>query len=77
MKVEHVPPNTPKLNNMVERGFAIRLETANTLMQNSVLKPNLKKNGKIIVEAIVTVCFLKEECPHKGKRLSVNEIFWR
>ena len=61
---------------MVERGFAIRWETAKTLMQNAGLKPNVKKNKKIIVEAIKTACFLNEECPQKGKSLSVNEIFF-
>ena len=45
-------------------------------MQNAGLKTNVKKNKKIIIEAIMTACFLNEECPQKGKSLSVNEIFF-
>ena len=48
VNVEYVPQDPPKLNNMVERGFTIRWETAKTLMQNAGLKPNVKKNKKII-----------------------------
>ena len=61
---------------MVERGFAIRWETTKTLIQNAVLQPNVKKNNKIIVEAIRNACFLNKECPQKGMRISVNEIFF-
>ena len=35
----------------------------------------MKKNKKKLVEDNMTVCFLNEECPQKGKILSVNEIF--
>ena len=45
-------PETPKLNNEVERGFAIRWETTKTLMQNDGLKPNVKKKKKIIAGTI-------------------------
>ena len=74
--VEYVPADTPKLNNMVERGFAIRWEIAKTLMQNASLKDNVKRNKKIIVEAIRTACYLNDECIQKGKKLTVNQIFF-
>ena len=45
-------------------------------MQNAGLKRNVEKNKKILVEAIITACFLNDEFPHKGKSLSVNEIFF-
>ena len=51
-EVEYVPADTPKLNNMVERGFAIRWEIAKTLMQNASLRDPVKRNKKIIEEAI-------------------------
>ena len=60
VKVEHVPLGTPKLNNVVERGFSIRLETTNTLIQNARPKPSMKKNVKTLVEATRTACFSKE-----------------
>ena len=74
--VEFTPPDTPKLNNMVERGFAIRWEIAKTLMQNAGLKNKVKMNKKIIIEAIKTASFLNDECPQKGKAVSVNELFF-
>ena len=74
--VEYVPSDTPKLNNMVERGFAIRWEIAKTLMQNAGLKDNVKRNTKILVEAIKAACFLNDECVQKSKTESVNHIFF-
>ena len=59
--VEYTPPDTHKLNNMVERGFAIRWEIAKTLMQNAVLRNKVKMNKKINIEAIQTACFLNDE----------------
>ena len=44
--IEYIPSDTPKLNNMVERGFAIRWEISKTLMQNAGLKDNVKRNLK-------------------------------
>ena len=67
--VEYTPPDTPKLNHMVERGFAIRWEGAKVLMQNAGLKPEVKSNKIILVEAIKTASFLYEEGPRKGKRV--------
>ena len=75
-QVEFTPPNTPKLNNMVERGFAVRWEIAKVLMQNASLKNNVKMNKKIVIEAIKTASFLNDECPQKGKNISVNELFF-
>ena len=74
--VEYTPPDTPKLNHMVERGFAIRWEGAKVLMQNAGLKPNVKSNKIILVEAIKTASFLYEEGPRKGKEFSINELFF-
>ena len=36
VKVEYISPDTPKLNNMVERGFIFRWEIAKTLFKNPV-----------------------------------------
>ena len=74
--IEYTPPDTPKLNNMVERGFANGWEIAKTLMQNSGLKDNVKRNIKILIEAIKTASFLNDECIQKGKSESINKIFW-
>ena len=75
-QVEFTPPDTPKLNNMVERGFAVRWEIAKVLMQNASLKNKVKMNKKIVIEAIKTASFLNDECPQKGKEISVNELFF-
>ena len=60
MKVEFVPPDAPKINDMVEHGFAIRWETTKTLMQNEGLKQSAMKNKKIIVEEKLTTCLLNK-----------------
>ena len=59
-KVEHVPLDTPKLNNVVERRFTIRWETAKTWTQNERLKPIVLGNKKVLVEEIITAYFLNE-----------------
>ena len=65
--IEYTPPDTPKLNNMVERGFAIRWEIAKTLMQNAGLKNKAKMNKRIMVEVIQTACFLMMNVLKKGR----------
>jgi len=71
--VEYTPPDMPKLNQMVEWGFTIRWEGAKVLMQIAGLKPEVKRNKIILVEAIKTVVsFFYEEGPRKGKELSIN-----
>ena len=52
---------------MVERDFTIGWEGAKVLIQNAGLKPEVKKNKIISVEAIKTASFLYEEGPRKGK----------
>ena len=47
--VEYVTADTPKLNKMVERGFAIRWEIAKTLIQNATVKNKVKMNKVILV----------------------------
>ena len=74
--VEYVPADTPKLNDMVERGFVIRWEIVKTLMQNASLKDNVKHNKMIIVEAICTASYLNDKCIQKGKKQTVNQIFF-
>ena len=74
--VEYTPPDTPQLNHMVERGFAIRWELAKVLMQNANLKNQVKKNKVIIVEAIKTASFLYEEGPRSGSLSTINELFF-
>ena len=73
--IEYIPPDTPKLNIMVECGFEIRWEIAKTLMQNAGLKDNVKRNIKILIETIKTASFLNNECIQKGKSESINKIF--
>jgi len=51
-------------------------EGAKVLIQNAGLKPEVKGNKIILVEAIKTVSFLYEEGPRKGKELSINELFF-
>ena len=74
--IEYVPPDTPKLNNMVERGFAIRWKISKTLMQNAVLKDSVKLSIKFLTEAIKTAGFLNDECIQKVKSESIHKIFW-
>lgn len=76
ISVEHTPPDTPKLNGIQERGFAIRWEKAKILMQNAGLKESVKTNKKILTRAITTACFLTDECPHRQSKLSNNDLFY-
>ena len=76
IKVEFTPPDTPKLNGIVERGFAIRWEKAKILMQNAGLKDNVKRNKKILKKAITMASYLTEECAQKKSLLSSNELFY-
>lgn len=76
IRVEYVPPNTPKLNGVVERGFSIRRKKTKILLQNSGLKENVKRNSNILTEAIKTAIFIYEECPQKGKQLTPNQLFF-
>ena len=75
IKVEYTPPDTPKLNGIVERGFAIRWEKAKILMQNAGLKDNVKRNKQILKKAITMASYLTEECAQKKSLLSSNELF--
>ena len=43
-------------------------------MQNAGLKDNVKRNIKILIEAIKTASFLNDECIQKGKSESINKI---
>ena len=74
--VEYTPPDTPKLNGVVERGFAIRWEKAKILMQNAGLKDEVKRRKKILIKAITMASYLVEECPQKGSVLSSNDLFF-
>ena len=46
IRVEYTPPDTPKLNGVIERAFAIRWEKAKILLQAAGLKDKIKKNKK-------------------------------
>ena len=76
INVEYTPPDTPKLNGIIERAFAIRWEKAKILLQDAGLKDKIKKNKKILTQAIKTACFLTEECPTKDSP-STNILFYR
>ena len=52
IKIEYTPPQTPKLNGIIECAFAIRWEKAKLLMQNAGIKDEVKKNKKVLVQAI-------------------------
>ena len=75
IQVEYTPPDTPKLNGIIERAFAIRWEKAKILLQAAGLKDKIKKNKKILTQAIKTACFLTEECPTKDGP-SPNDLFY-
>ena len=66
VRIELTPPDTPKLNGKMERGFVRMWDKAKILMQKVVLKDNTKKKNKIIVKAIETATFLHEEYPKKA-----------
>ena len=70
------PPDTPKLNGVIERGFAVRLEKAKVLMKNANLNTVSQSNKIILMEAIKTAAFLYDECPQKNKIKSPNEIWY-
>ena len=57
IKIEYTPPQTPNLNGIIERAFAIRWEKAQILMQNAGIKDEVKRNKKILVQAINAVNF--------------------
>ena len=73
--IEYTPPDTPKLNGVIERAFAIRWEKAKILLQAAGLKDKIKKNKKILTQAIKTACFLTEECPTKDTKCA-NDLFY-
>ena len=60
IKVKITPPDTPKLNGISERAFAIRWERAKILMQNTEMRDSVNKNKKILIKAIATSGFLTE-----------------
>jgi len=70
------PPDTPKLNGMIERGVAIRLEKAKVLMKNANLNVTSQSNKIILMEAIKTAAFLYDECPKKIKLQLPNELWY-
>ena len=74
--VEYTPPDTPKSNGVVERGFTISLEKAKILMQNAGLKDEVRRRKKIVIKAITMASYLVEECPQKGLALSPNDLFF-
>ena len=76
INVEFTPPDTPKLNGVIERAFAIRWERAKILMQNAGIKSTAKMNKKIMVKAISTAAFLTEEFPRRGSDKPANDIFY-
>ena len=61
-KVEFPPPDTPKLNGVVERDFAITWDKSKILMKNAGLKDNVKRNKLILIKVIATTSFLTEVC---------------
>ena len=75
INVEYVPPDTPKLNGVVECEFAIRWEKAKILMQCAGLKDRVKTNKKILIRAISTAGFLTDSCPKRNKE-SANSLFF-
>ena len=76
VNTELTPPDTPKLNGVQERAFAIRWEKAKILLQAAGLKDNVKKNKKILIRAINTASFLIDECPHKRSKECNNDLFY-
>ena len=69
-------PDTPKLNGVIERGFAVKLEKAKVLMKNANLNTTSQSNKIILMEAIKTAAFLYDECPQKNKIKSSNELWY-
>ena len=76
IRFKFTPPDTPKLNGVIERGFAIRLEKAKVLMKNANLNATSQSNKIILMEAIKTAAFLYDECPQKNKIKSPNELWY-
>ena len=70
------PPDTPKLNGVIEHGFAVRLEKAKVLMKNTNLNTTSQSNKIILMEAIKTAAFLYDEYPQKNKIKSPNELWY-
>jgi len=76
IRFKFTPPDTPKLNGVIERGFAIRLEKAKVLMKNANLNMITQSNKTTLMEATKTAAFLYDECPQKGKFRSPNEVWY-
>ena len=76
INVEYTPPDKPKLNEKIERSFAIRWEKAKILIQNALLQDKFKQNQKILPRAIVTAIFLTEVTPNKSSGLSSHDLFY-
>jgi len=76
IRFKFTPPDTPKLNGVIERGLAIRLEKAKVLMKNANLNITTQSNKIILMEAIKTAAFLYDECPQMNKSQSPNELWY-
>ena len=76
INIEFTPPDTPKINSIMERGFAIWWGKAKILLQTSGLKDSAKRNQKILIHAIKTSCFLTEGYPLTSHDLSLNNLFY-
>lgn len=60
IEIEYTPPDTPKLNGVIERGFAVRWEIAKTFMQAAKLNAEAKQVREIVEGAIRTAGFMHD-----------------
>jgi hypothetical protein len=77
IKIELTPPDTPKLNGVVERGFAIRWEIAKTLMQAARLQNDAKHIRDILEGAIRTAGMMHDRTYSFHMKCSPNDRFYK
>ena len=77
INIEFTPPDTPKLNGVVERGFAIRWEIAKTLMQAARLNNDAKHIREILEGAIRTAGMMHDRTYSFQMKCSPNDRFYK
>ena len=77
IKIEYTPPDTPKLNGVVERGFAVRWEIAKTLMQAARLHNDAKHIREILEGAIRTAGMMHDRTYSFKMQCSPNDRFYK
>ena len=76
IEIEYTPPDTPKLNGVIERAFAVRWEIAKLFMQAAKLNDEAKRIREIVEGAIRTAGFTQDRSYQMRMKCSANDRFY-